>query len=109
MSQDSEELSEVFEEEEDVGIKQVYVSKQIMTISKKIEQKHLEDDDDEPDLGSESDQGSAVEEAKASDESDHYEDQVPERQPEKHASKTISPPVFFPCTHSFHRNEPEPS
>lgn len=46
MSEDSEELSEVFEEEEEVTIKKIYVSRPIMTLSGKLAQKVLVDDSD---------------------------------------------------------------
>lgn len=44
--EESEALSEVFEEEEDTSIKKVYVSRAILPVSKKIDQKQLADDSD---------------------------------------------------------------
>jgi len=48
MSEDSEELSQVFEEEDDIAAKKVYESKQLTSISNKLEQKQLDDPEIDP-------------------------------------------------------------
>ena len=94
MSQeDGEELSEVFEEEEDTGIRKVYETKQIMTISKKIEQKRLVDEDVDMDMSPVSDIDSAVQEV--SNESDHFEQKLEDKTTEKQHT----PPVFLASSH----------
>lgn len=69
MSQDSEELSEVFEEDEEITIKKIYVSRPIMTLSKKLDQKVLIDDPDvDPNIDfDDSDRQDASEESEHAD------------------------------------------
>jgi len=45
MAEDSEELSEVYEEEEDYGIKKVYETRPLIPISKQLDEKKIEDPD----------------------------------------------------------------